>query len=115
MLSPQEDKIVILQSVKTQQTLNAIYPDLPKANARIENDLLYRHWNQWEDEYKTHLFLHDLGSGEVVSAGKDLLKGEPYDGVLPPFSGSESVTFSGDGNFVYYSTKKMLGKLDKRD
>jgi dipeptidyl aminopeptidase/acylaminoacyl peptidase len=110
VLSPQEDKIVILQSVKTQQTLNAIYPDLPKANARIENDLLYRHWNQWEDEYKTHLFLHDLGSGEVVSAGKDLLKGEPYDGVLPPFSGSESVTFSGDGNFVYYSTKKMLGK-----
>jgi dipeptidyl aminopeptidase/acylaminoacyl peptidase len=110
VLSPKNDKIVLLQSVKTQQTLNDIYPDLPKANARIENDLMYRHWNQWDDEFKTHLFLHELLDDEVLLEGKDILKGEAYDGVVPPFSGSESVTFSSDGNFVYYSTKKMLGK-----
>tara|TARA_R110000737_G_scaffold233265_1_gene246551 strand:+ start:15198 stop:17216 length:2019 start_codon:yes stop_codon:yes gene_type:complete len=110
VLSPQNDKIILLQSVKTKQTVNEMYPDLPQANARIENDLMYRHWNQWDDEYKTHLFLHNLTENNVEREGIDLLKNEPFDGVVPPFSGSETVTFSKDGKFVYYSAKKMLGK-----
>lgn len=110
ILSPNNDKIVLLQSVKTKKTVNDLYPDLPLANARIENDLMYRHWNQWDDEFKTHLFLHDLSENQVEIEGKDLLKNEVYDGIVPPFSGSETVTFSNDGKFIYYSSKKMLGK-----
>jgi dipeptidyl aminopeptidase/acylaminoacyl peptidase len=110
VLSPDNEKIILLQSVKTQKTIKEIYPDLPQANARIENDLMYRHWNQWDDEYKTHLFLHILTSNEISNEGKDILENEKYDAVVPPFSGSESITFSGDGNFIYYSSKKVLGK-----
>jgi dipeptidyl aminopeptidase/acylaminoacyl peptidase len=110
VLSPQNDKIVLLQSVKTKQTISDIYPDLPQANARIENDLMYRHWNQWDDEFKTHLFLHNFSVNDVENEGIDLLQNETFDGVVPPFSGSESVTFSGDGKYIYYSAKKMLGK-----
>jgi len=110
VLSPDNEKIILLQSVKTRKTIKEIYPDLPQANARIENDLMYRHWNQWDDEYKTHLFLHVLNFNEISNEGKDILENEKYDAVVPPFSGSESVAFSTDGNFIYYSSKKVLGK-----
>ncbi|MFA7274311.1 MAG: S9 family peptidase [Crocinitomicaceae bacterium] len=110
VISPALDKIITLESIKTTQTIVDIYPDLPQANARIENDLMYRHWNQWEDEFKTHLFLRDFSNSGVANTGIDLLQNEPYDAVVPPFNGSETVTFSNDGKFVYYSSKKMLGK-----
>lgn len=110
ILSPNNEKIILLLSVKTKQTVNDIYSDLPKANARIENDLMYRHWNQWDDEFKTHLFLHELTDNELSNEGIDLLNGEVFDAIVPPFSGSETVTFSPNGDFVYYSSKKMLGK-----
>ncbi|MEJ6492864.1 MAG: S9 family peptidase [Flavobacteriales bacterium] len=110
VLSPQEDKIVLLRSVKTEKTIQDIHPDLPLANARIENDLMYRHWNHWEDEFKTHLFLHDFSNSKVSNNGIDLLEGEAFDGVVPPFSGSEGVVFSGNGNKVYYTSKKLGGK-----
>ena len=110
VLSPGEDKVILLRSVKTEKTIHEIHPDLPKANARIENDLMYRHWNRWEDEFKTHLFLHDLSNSAVIAKGIDLLEGEPFDGLVPPFSGSEGITFSNDGKNVYYTSKKLVGK-----
>lgn len=110
VLSPTNDKIVILHSIKTEQNVHDIHPDLPLANARIENDLMYRHWDHWEDEYKTHLFLYNINSGKVANDGIDLLKDESFDGVVPPFSGSEGVVFSNDGKKIYYTSKKMVGK-----
>ncbi len=110
VMSPQGDHVILLQSVKTEKTIHDIHPDLPKANARIENDLMYRHWNQWDDEYKTHLFLHKIIDDRVNSVGKDLLEGEAFDGVVPPFGGSEGVIFSNDGKFIYYTSKKLRGK-----
>ena len=32
-----------------RETTAEMYPSLPKANAIVE-DLMYRHWNQWEDD-----------------------------------------------------------------
>lgn len=110
VLSPAEDKIILLQAVKTEKTIQDIHPDLPLANARIENDLLYRHWNQWDDEFKTHLYLHAISDNKVAISGTDLLNGEHFDGVVPPFGGSEGVVFSMDGKHVYYTSKKLKGK-----
>ena len=110
VLSPLGDHIILLQAVKTEKTIHDIHPDLPQANARIANDLMYRHWNQWDDEYKTHLFLHKIIDNRVNSIGKDLLEGEAFDGVVPPFGGSEGVIFSNDGKHIYYASKKLRGK-----
>lgn len=110
VFSPNNDKIIFLQPVKVRKTIQDIHPDLPKANARIENDLMYRHWNQWEDEFATHLFLYSFSNDAVSKTGLDLMENEKFDGVVPPFSGSESVTFSADGKSIYYSSKKLSGK-----
>ena len=39
--SPDQSKIYYLQTVKLDETVNELFPDLPLANARIENDIMY--------------------------------------------------------------------------
>lgn len=109
-LSPDETKIVFISAVKTKETLREKYPDLPMANARVEDDLMYRHWNQWGDENKTHLFLHNFKDGMIERNSTDLLDKEPYDGILPPFGGSDQIVFSNDSKKIIYSCKKKTGK-----
>lgn len=109
-LSPDETKIVLIGAVPTRETLKQKYPDLPLANAREEQDLMYRHWNQWSDENKRHLFLHEIRNDEVVLSSKDLLDGEIFDGILPPFGGSDQIVFTPDSKKIIYSSKKKVGK-----
>lgn len=109
-LSPDEAKIVFVAAVKIGSTLKDKHPDLPLANARLEGDLMYRHWNAWSDDTRKHLFLFDFVNGELVISNTDLLENESYDGVLPPFGGSDQVVFSPDSKKIVYSTKKKRGK-----
>lgn len=109
-LSPDETKIVFIAAIKVKETLREKHPDLPMANARLEDDLMYRHWNQWADENKRHLFLHELKNNKVERNSIDLLQGEPFDGILPPFGGSDQLVFSLDSKNIIYSCKKKIGK-----
>lgn len=109
LFSPSDNYLVTLQSVKVAKTIQEIHPDLPDANAFIKDDLMYRHWDTWQDEHRTHLFLYTLKEGKVNPDGKDLLNGEPYDGVLPPFGGLEGVAFSKDEEQLVYVSKKQTG------
>lgn len=109
-LSPDESRIVFIAAVKIGTTLKDKHPDLPLANARLEGDLMYRHWNYWNDDTKKHLFLFDLKDEKLSLSSTDLLENEYYDGVLPPFGGSDQLLFSSDGKKVIYSCKKRKGK-----
>ncbi|MGV3630908.1 MAG: prolyl oligopeptidase family serine peptidase [Bacteroidota bacterium] len=109
-LSPDETKIVFVAAVKIGSSLKDKHPDLPLANARLEGDLMYRHWNAWSDEMRRHLFLFDITNNEVSIANTDLLENESYDGVLPPFGGADQLVFSPDSKKIVYSTKKKRGK-----
>lgn len=106
-VSPNANYLVTLQSVKVTQTIQDVHTDLPNATAIVSDQLMYRHWDTWKDENKTHLFLHTLKDGKVNLMGKDLLEGESFDGILPPFGGLEGVTFSTDEEYVLYVSKKM--------
>lgn len=110
VISPSENRICTLQEVKVKKTTLDIHPDLPEAEARIENDLMYRHWNQWNDEFSTHLFIYDFDKTGVIGSGFDALDGTSFEGIVPPFSGSETIGFSQDGKYLFYSAKKKLGK-----
>ena len=51
-LAPNESFVITIEAVKVNQTVNDKYPDLKKANARIEDDLMYRHWDHFDDYKK---------------------------------------------------------------
>ncbi len=111
-LSPDGKNLVTIEATEYKQSVNEIYSDLPLANARIEDDLMYRHWDHYDDYKKRHLMLYEVDESlmQVSNSGTDILKGEPYDGILPPMGGSEQFTFSNDGKKIVYTSKKMTGK-----
>jgi dipeptidyl aminopeptidase/acylaminoacyl peptidase len=55
-----------------------------KVKAKIFTQLLYRHWNHYTGDKRSHLFLLDVTSGAI----RDLTPGDPHD--VPPFSLSDS-------------------------
>lgn len=109
-ISPDEKTIVTIEAVKTASTLADKYPDLPKANARVEEDLMYRHWDHFDDYKKRHLFVHDITGNSIEVKGTDILSGEKFDGILPPHGGSEQFCYSQDGKSIIYTSKKLTGK-----
>lgn len=107
--SPAGDMVWYTARVEGTSKVQQLYPDLPKADARIIDDLMYRHWDQWDDFSQSHLFIAPYESGKVRS-GVDLLGKEPYDVPLAPFGGAEQIAWSPDGKALVYTCKKLTGK-----
>ncbi len=107
--APDQSKILYTKAVKLDDDIHDLFPDLPKANARLEDDLMYRHWDSWSDYTYNHIFVADYGSGEITS-GKDIMEGEKFDSPDKPFDGLEQINWSSDGKSIAYSCKKLNGK-----
>lgn len=108
--APDLRHIAYSKPVKLDQTVNERYPDLPKANARIEDDLMYRHWDSWHDHHYSHLFVASYTPGGSLTEGTDIMEGERFDAPLKPFGGMEQVAWSPDGQELIYTCKKLSGR-----
>lgn len=107
--SPDQTKILLIKSVKLDQDIHDLFPDLPKADARLENDLMYRHWDSWHDYTYNHIFVAGYEDG-TITAEKDIMEGERYDSPTKPWGGIEEIAWSPDGKKVAYTCKKLTGK-----
>ena len=113
-LSPDETYALTIEAIEVRGDVTAKYSDLPKANARIEDDLMYRHWDHYDDYNRRHLFLHQImaenGLPVIYQKAIDIQRDEVFDGVLPPFGGTDQFTFSADSKKIIYTSKKLQGK-----
>jgi dipeptidyl aminopeptidase/acylaminoacyl peptidase len=110
-LAPDESTVLTIEAIQMKQTINEKYPDLTKANARVEDDLMYRHWDHFDDYKRRHLFVHSIQSGILINPiGLNILADEMFDGIIPPHGGSEGFCFSNDSKKIIYSSKKLKGK-----
>ncbi|MEG1555882.1 MAG: peptidase S9, partial [Bacteroidales bacterium] len=82
--APDMSRMLYSTNIQMDSTLVDRYPDLPKANAMIYDDLMYRHWSYWADGKYSHLFIAPYPSLEDPI---DLLQGEKFHTPLPPSGG----------------------------
>lgn len=105
-VSPDGEKLYYVRRVKMEETPAEKYPDLPNANVVIADDLMYRHWDRYHDQKYSHIFITDI-TGELIEDGKDIMAGEFFDSPLPPFFDDSQISWSPDGRFIAYSSKKV--------
>lgn len=110
LFSPDGTKVALISAIKNidVQSAEDIYPDLPKADAHIVDDLMYKHWDTWVTEIP-HTFVADF-DGKSVSNITDILEGEPFEAPMRPFGGAESLAWSPDSKQLVYVSRKKTGK-----
>ncbi len=106
--SPSGDKVLFTKDVQVDPTTRDVFPDLPKSDARIISDLMYRHWDTWEDGAYSHIFVADFNE-DPIDGGKDIMDGEPFESPMMPFGGMEEITWTPDGKAIAYTCKKLKG------
>jgi len=106
-VAPGGTKIAFTLDIKMDQKVNEIYADLPKADARIIDQLMYRHWNAWHDYKYSHLHVATIGENGQIGEPIDLMKDIKADCPVPPFAGSEHFAWSPDANQIAFTMKDV--------
>jgi dipeptidyl aminopeptidase/acylaminoacyl peptidase len=111
-VSPEGNKIYFTRRVKLDQTANEKH-NLPKANVRIINDLMYRHWNYWSDFSYSHIFV-GLFNGSTVSEVKDIMQGQRFESPTAPYFEEGEISWSPDSRYIAYTSKRLNGLADAK-
>ena len=108
-ISPDGKYMISSHEVKIKNvTGKDFYPQLQKSNVYIFDNLMYRHWDEYEDGKFGHVFLTPLVNG-LAGEPKDLMPGEPFDCPQKPFGGDEDFVWNPNSREVVYCTKKAYG------
>ena len=75
--------------------------DKDPVKARVYTRVPVRHWDTWEDNKRSHIFVWPVDGGTPV----DIMKGVDADAPPKPFGGSEEFAWSPDGRSIAFTTK----------
>jgi len=111
--SPAGDRVAFTSAIYPEYTIDACNAtkDRAKADSKVKahvaEQLMFRHWNAWDEGTLSHLFVVALDGSEP----RDLVPSARYDIPPGPFGGSEGYAFSPDGAEVAYTAKNQ-GRAD---
>ncbi|MBR3488465.1 MAG: S9 family peptidase [Bacteroidales bacterium] len=111
-VSPDGTQILFISDlpVRRPDDINKLYTGLDQTTGRINEDLMYRHWDNWVDEYP-HIFLASLQNGKVdVEKALDVIGNNAFECPMRPWGGVEQFNFSPDGKHIAYTCRKKTGK-----
>lgn len=108
-ISPDGAAILYCMDVAVGKSVADMYPDLPKANVVIADDLMYRHWNHWNDNLWSHIFVASFDGANITDA-VDIMANEAWDAPLSPYFDNTEITWSSDSKKIAYTCKKLSGK-----
>ncbi len=77
--------------------------DSRKSSGRIYDQIFVRHWDQWKDGRRSHLFARDIEGDEPV----DVMKQMDADTPSKPFGGPEEMTFTPNSRGLIFSARNV--------
>ena len=110
-ISPDGTQILYISDlpVRRPDDINKLYVGLDQTTGRINEDLMYRHWDNWVDEYP-HIFLASLDNKVDIDNAVDVIGNNAYECPMRPWGGVEQFNFSPDGKRIAYTCRKKTGK-----
>ena len=103
--SPNGEFFSFTKNVKIKQTITEKYPQFPKANVKIYDELPIRQWDVWFDENVSHIFYMPVNG--TAATAKDIMANEK-------FGGNYGIAWSPDSKEIAYSCKKVAGAAAAR-
>ena len=83
-----------------------------KVKMRAYNQLMFRHWNEWEDGKFSHLFVWTAPeAGGKADEARDLTPGLATDTPVKPFGGMDEISIAPDGKTVAFAAR-VAGRED---
>ena len=111
-LAPDGKSIVYISTipVKRPEHINKLFAGLDKTTGRINEDLMYRHWDNWVDEIP-HIYYAPLKGGKVnTDAVVDIVgEDQPFECPMRPWGGTEQFNYSPDSKLIAYTCRKKTG------
>ena len=109
-LSADGKKVVYITDfpVKRADDVAPLFEGLDKTTGRINEDLMYRHWDNWVDEYP-QIFLADL-DGTLDIEHATAIVDSTFECPMRPWGGIEQFNISPDGSQIAYTCRKKTGK-----
>lgn len=101
--------IAFSKKVKVDTTIRDIYPEYRNTSAKMYDDIMVRHWDQWEDGSYNHIFVGKIALDGTVQS-TDIMPGEKYHSPTMPFGGTEDIAWSPDEKILAYVAVKQSGK-----
>ncbi len=101
--------VAFSKRVKVDTTISDLYPEYKNTTAKMYDDIMVRHWDQWEDGSYNHIFVGKIGIDGTVSS-TDIMPGEKYHSPTMPFGGPEDIAWSPDEKTLAYVAVKKSGK-----
>jgi len=111
-LAPQLDSFIFSLEVYPGKTIEeTVALDAEKADSpttgMIYDELLFRHWDTWEDGKRSHLFLRAIDGRDEHT--RDLMPQLDADVPTRPWGGSEEFVVTPDGKEVIFTAKVLPG------
>lgn len=108
IFAPDNSQVAYISPVQVIKSITQRYDDLPLTSGMVYDDLMFRHWDTWDNGTRSHLFIANVTDGDL-EPGIDIMQGETYNTPLPPFGGMDEIAWSPNGAYLSYTAKKLNG------
>ena len=109
-IAPDHKSLVYISTipVKRPEHLEKLYAGLDKTTGRINEDLMYRHWDNWVDEIP-QIFYVPFENGKAQMDKVVNIIDSTFECPMRPWGGTEQYNYSPDSKTIVYTCRKKTG------